>query len=668
MLRPITARLSVKVTVPLLLTIPVLIVVVVLSTVAYLHSQSAADDLASQNLSQIHEAIGRNMDSLLWVPSRINRVNESLIRQGKLDPNDLRSWRETFFAQAEAFDMVSAVVWGSEAGHTTWVALYAGDDYLTFTVKNDQTDGKAFDYRLSSIGAIVDEPIATYPFDPRKRPWYMAPMRTGKPTWSEPFGWIDEEGGTESGTLGIAFGQPFRGEDGEIIGVIDADISLQDISVFLASLSVGKTGQGFVIDRLGLLIATSTDTPVVSATSTQLPAAESTNPHIARAMAHVADDLGSLSAISGSYQSKLTIDGQRHMLMISPFDHETGLSWLIVTLVPEVDFMAEVQAGRRRSMFIGLAAVAGTVLLGVFVATVMVRPIVRLVAHVRYIGQGNLDSELHLTQATEMIQLSDEINDMTAGLRDRLQLRQALALAMDVQQNLLPRVTPEVNGLDIAGRSTYCDETGGDYYDYLDVMGLSESSIAIAVGDVAGHGVAAAMLMATARGILVSHCDESGSLGELLTHLNRHLVRDVGTGSGRFMTMLLLTLDADRSEGRWASAGHDAPIVYDPQDGQFMEPELGGLPLGVMDGEVYDEYAFDHVRIGQVYFAGTDGVWETRNNQGQEFGKERLREVIRQHAHLSADEISNQLREALAAYRGETKQEDDVTFVVVKVG
>jgi phosphoserine phosphatase RsbU/P len=667
MLRFITSKLSVKLTVPLLLTIPVLIVVVILSTVAYRHSRATADDLASQNLSQIHDAIGRNMDAFLWVPSRINRVNESLIRQGKLDPDDLRGWRETFFAEAEAFDMVSAVVWGSEEGHTTWVALYAGDDYLTFTVKDDRTDGEALDYRLSATGEIGDTPIATYPFDPRVRPWYVAPMRAGEASWSEPYGWIDDDGGTESGTLGIGYGLPYRNGEGQIIGVVNVDLSLQDISVFLASLSVGKTGQAFVIDREGLLIATSTDTPVVSAACTQLPAVESSNEQIAQAMVHVTDDLGALDAINSPYQSTLTVDSERYMLMVSPFQHETGLSWLIVTVVPEADFLAEVQAGGRRSMFVGLAAVVGTVLLGIFVAVAMVRPIVSLVAHVRHIGQGNLDSELHLTQASEMVQLSDEINDMMAGLRDRLKMRAALAMAMAVQQSLLPTRTPTVSGLDIAGHSTYCDETGGDYYDYLNVMDLSDSGVAIAVGDVVGHGVAAAMMMATARGILVSRCNEPGSLADLLTHLNRHLARDV-TNTGRFMTMLLLTLDAERNTGHWTSAGHDAPIVYDPQDGTFAEAELGGLPLGVMDDEIYKEHTFDNVRTGQIYFVGTDGIWEMMDGGGDEFGKDRLRELIRENAHRSADEISNCLRDELAAYLGESKQEDDVTFVVVKVG
>jgi sigma-B regulation protein RsbU (phosphoserine phosphatase) len=661
----LTSRLPIKISVPLLLATPMVIVVVLLSLVAFLNGRAAVNDLASQNLTRIHEGIGRHIGGLLHVPRRINEVNASLIRQGKLDPNDLRAWRETFFTEAQAFDMVSAVVWGSSTGDTVWVALYAGEEHLTFTVKDETTNGEAWDYQLGPDGQIDTEPIATYPFDPRVRPWYTTPLRTGKPTWSAPFAWIDDEGDTESGTLGIAFGQPFRNDAGEIVGVVDADISLQDISRYLETLSIGQTGQAFVIDRSGMLIATSTGSPVVSSDSSQLAASDSPDTSIAHATDHLLETFTDFDAINAAYQQRLVLEDRPCLLMVSPFEHDTGLSWIIVTLVPESDFMAHIQAGQRQSFFISVVVIAAMLALGTVIATMMVRPIVRLVEHVRSIGQGDLDQRLHLTDAPELVLLSDEINQMSAGLKDRWGMRQALAMAMDVQQNLLPHTTPKIRDLDIAGCSTYCDQTGGDYYDFLDISGLSESTVAVAIGDVTGHGVAAAMLMATARGILVSRCGETGSLGDLLTHLNDHLTRD--SSDGRFMTMLLLTVDAEQGQAHWASAGHDSPIIFDTHTGAFMEFEGGGLPLGVMEDYEYRESTFDGLRSGQIYFAGTDGVWETCKSDGDMFGKDRIRALIRANADRSADEISDCIRQALDAFRGESKQEDDITFVVIKV-
>ena len=195
--------------------------------------------------------------------------------------------------------------------------------------------------------------------------------------------------------------------------------------------------------------------------------------------------------------------------------------------------------------------------------------------HVRQIGAGDLDTQLHLDYTPEFVQLSKEINSMTrgscaiaCGCATRWPWRWKFSRAFCLRRHR------KLEGLDISGHSTYCDETGGDYYDFLDVAGLSDKSVAIALGDVMGHGVAAAMLMATARGVLRSRCQEPGTLSELLNHMNQMLVED--TGGERFMTMLLLTIDMDRHQIRWSSAGHDAPILYDAEQAAFVEQETEG--------------------------------------------------------------------------------------------
>jgi sigma-B regulation protein RsbU (phosphoserine phosphatase) len=118
---------------------------------------------------------------------------------------------------------------------------------------------------------------------------------------------------------------------------------------------------------------------------------------------------------------------------------------------------------------------------------------------------------------------------------------------------------------------------------------------------------------------------------------------------------------------RWVSAGHDPVIVFDPADGKFAEVGEGDLPLGVMDDTPYGEQTSPPFRPSQVLFIGTDGVWEMPDAKGDQFGKERLREVIRENADRSADEIARAVRERLTAFRGDVKSVDDVTFVVVKV-
>src|SRR5262249_23150043 len=126
-------------------------------------------------------------------------------------------------------------------------------------------------------------------------------------------------------------------------------------------------------------------------------------------------------------------------------------------------------------------------------------------------------------------------------------------------------------------------------------------------------------------------------------------------------------IDSKTGTMRWVSAGHDPVIVFDPATNGFTEVGEGSLPLGIMDDTQYSEQTSAALRPGQVLFIGTDGVWEMPDAKGEQYGKDRLREVIRECAARSADEIAHAVREHLSAFRGDVKSVDDVTFVVVKV-
>ncbi len=188
----------------------------------------------------------------------------------------------------------------------------------------------------------------------------------------------------------------------------------------------------------------------------------------------------------------------------------------------------------------------------------------------------------------------------------------------------------------------------------------------IALGDVTGHGIAAAMLMATVRGVLRSQAASQNSLGHLLTHVNQHLAAD--TKGDRFMTMFLGIVDASAMSMRWASAGHDQPFIFDPQSGLLTEidPGGGGLPLGVIESEQYDEQSYSQLRLGQVMLIGTDGLWEARNGADEQFGKARVGQAIADFAHLTAAEIDAGIYERLREFCASRSIEDDITYVIIK--
>jgi sigma-B regulation protein RsbU (phosphoserine phosphatase) len=549
------SRLPIKLTAPVAIAAPVLVLGLLLSGLWYAQSTRAVTDIADQSIEQIHEHVSTHVDTLLSIPVRVCRLNEHLVRTGALPTGDLAAWRPTLFEQARAFDMLSAITWGDADGRSAWISRYA-DGSLFFALKDDPAADTMLEWRVAPDGSIPATPTNEFAFDLYTRPWFTTPRDAGEAGWSEPFVWVGGADADEP-TLGLAYGIPMRHPDGSLHGVIDADFSLNDLSTFLSTLEIGKTGFAVLATLDGRLLAASNDTPITTPGGERVDAAESPDPRIVAAAATIGD----AEAVRGEH-AEITVGGTTYYLRASPIGRAVGLDWTLATIVPEADFTAGIERGFRRSALISIVAILAAIALGVGASMLLVRPIVAAVTYARRIGQGDLETRVALSGSTELVHLGDELDRMVSGLRDRVRMREALSLAMEVQQNLLPAEPPRIEGLDIAGHSTYCDETGGDYYDFLDIGGLDESTAAIALGDVAGHGIAAAMLMATARGILRSRAAQPGSLGDLLAHLNGLLVADAD--GHRFMTMLLITVSATRGEFRWASAGHGPPSSTTP--------------------------------------------------------------------------------------------------------
>jgi sigma-B regulation protein RsbU (phosphoserine phosphatase) len=233
-----------------------------------------------------------------------------------------------------------------------------------------------------------------------------------------------------------------------------------------------------------------------------------------------------------------------------------------------------------------------------------------------------------------------------------------------VQQHLLPSCPPEIPGFEIAAASVYCDETGGDYFDFATREVGGEPRTLIAVGDVTGHGIDAALLMASARAILRSRVASSTGLAELAAAMNEQLFVD--SLDGRFMTLFLLELDPQGSRIRWVSAGHEPALLYHPDRDEFED--LGGrdIPLGVEAGWRFRPAERKGLEPGQILLMGTDGIWETRDPAGELFGKDRLRQLVRDHAAGPIDGLQAAIEQALMRHRGTRAQEDDITLVVLR--
>jgi len=289
-----------------------------------------------------------------------------------------------------------------------------------------------------------------------------------------------------------------------------------------------------------------------------------------------------------------------------------------------------------------------------------------IIQTLRRIRNGRFDKQVQVFSNDEIGYTGDAINEMIKGLIEREKMQQSLNLAKEVQQNLLPKSNLKVNGFDIAGKSVYCDETGGDYYDFIVIDDDdAEQKIGVAIGDVSGHGIPSALLMATVRSSLRQRVSLPGSTAKIISDVNRQLVKDV-EDSGQFMTMFFLALDTATRQLEWVRAGHDPGIAYDPGSDSFSELGGSGIALGVDAEWIYEDNKKTIFSNDQIIFLSTDGIWEARNKKGEMFGKDPILNVIRQNASSDATQIIDAVFDILNKFIGEVKIEDDITSVVIK--
>ena len=324
--------------------------------------------------------------------------------------------------------------------------------------------------------------------------------------------------------------------------------------------------------------------------------------------------------------------------------------------------------GREVLMFavvVWLIFVGISLSLNFLVGKSILHPVRDMLGVVRQVHRGNYRQRVPVVTNDELGALGEGVNEMTAGLQEREKMRHSLILAREIQQALLPRDDPRVPGLDIAGRSIYCEDTGGDYYDYLMGEDPKDRRIGILVGDVSGHGIPSALLMASCRGFLRQRAALPGSMGAVVTDVNRQLIRAVDD-SGSFMTLFYMRIDVDARRLSWVRAGHDPAILYDPAGNSFTELGGAGVVMGVDPDAVYMEYHRSDLSSGQIIVLGTDGIWEARNPGGEMFGKKRLEQQIVRHRAADARRIMLAILDALDDFQEGRAAGDDITVIVAK--
>jgi phosphoserine phosphatase RsbU/P len=510
-------------------------------------------------------------------------------------------------------------------------------------------------------------------FDARTRPWYKEALARKGAAWS-----IIVDAAT--GRLTATVSMPVYKADGTLLGVAGIDAPLE--SMLPESDLSKRWGEGvralvvYTLDRDGKHAVAMLGSRDFLGTSHGWEAPSKPSPLDSPEAASLTR-LASAIDEHRSDQIDLTLGNEQYFAVFKPFpDTPSGLLVLVPTqaVLQQADSAEASILERTRSMMtvvvsFALFAVAFAIVLAIFGAKAVTRPISALCCAASRLAQGDLSARATIPGKDELSQLADTFNEMAPKLSERLRLKQDMLLAMEVQQNLLPKAPPSLPGLDIAGATFFCDETGGDYFDYLQFMSSGDTDCDVVLGDVTGHGISAALFMATGRALLRGGRGGDQGPAALLTLVNGLLCQDT-SDSGRFLTLFFLRLEGGgvAPEGRliWSRAGHDPTLIYDPATDDFEELMGPGIPLGVIPDFTYAEQSRPGLAPGQVLAIGTDGIWEARCPDGEMYGKDRFREVLRRHAADTAAVIIAAVHQDVTDFQAGSPRDDDITLVVVK--
>ncbi len=510
--------------------------------------------------------------------------------------------------------------------------------------------------------------------DARLQIWYRSALEDKLTSWSRPY--IDPV----SGRNVMAVSLPLEQADESLQGVVSLVVPMDGLlepALFISEIPPNTTALLATLasepttDQVGLKILSRTHP---SAAMPQARPPDADNPWL------TSSDTLQFKSLLGDIATRqhrirqMPYHGHMSYWLYGPLPHQ-GSAYIFI--VPRDEILQQnhqvlkfiknrlAQVENYTAGFLIFLVLVGTALALTFSRTVT-RPLEALSQAVQKLGQGVFDARVSIKSKDEFGEMGQVVNRVGPQLKEDYRMRRSLEVAMEVQQNLLPHTPPALPGLDIYGMTLFCDETGGDYFDYFCIDEENEKKLCLVVGDVVGHGIPAALLMATARGFLRLRVTMPGTLGDIITDVNREFVKDA-EDSTHFMTLFLARIDRGENRMSWVRAGHDPAIVYDPDTDSFSSLDDGkGMALGISKDTVYTASSGD-IKPGQIIFLGTDGIWEARNVEGEVFGKQRLQQVIHTNSRESARTIVLSILDAVQEFRGQGEQEDDLTLVITKV-
>jgi two-component system sensor histidine kinase ChiS len=444
MLNNFISKISRKIPLRFIIIVPFVIeifaVVGLTGWLSFRNGKEAVDDLAAQLRSEMTTRIHQHLKTHTTMPHRANQLNVDAIRLGLLKLEDGHALERHLWKQIQQFHTVSYVGIGTE--QAAYVGAHLHNNSTLLEISDKSTGGNLEIWETENIvnqnrfkKTILQNTLPNY--KPKNRAWYLSAVKAGKPVWSKAY--------FSSRRTTLSVNHPIYSNEGLLLAVATADISVLDISRFLQSLKIGKTGQSFILERSsGLLIATSTPEKLIrdekvhkvqadrNDTSQQViipeslnqsepfKAINSSNALTSATARYLTQYFGDLKTITNRQNLNfIEIESsQQHFLQVMPFNDEWGLDWLIVVVVPETDFMAHIDANMYYTILLCLVALIVTIFVGVLSAQWIIQPLIHLNATAKALAEGKWKQTAEIERQDEAGELANSFSRMTTQLQE----------------------------------------------------------------------------------------------------------------------------------------------------------------------------------------------------------------------------------------------------------
>lgn len=524
----------------------------------------------------------------------------------------------------------------------------------------DWPDYSAWEYREG--GELYYEDLSGETFLHTLDDWFMLPKHLARPVWSEPYDW--------HGLLMVTYTVPFYATDAlgnkQFIGVVTCDLSLEFLNKLLASLPLNATDYAMLISRNGTFVAHPDRSLILNESMFSL-AQERKSPR----MREIGQKMAAKETGLTEFASHMT--KEISWLLYTPLN---SAEWTMALMISRNEMRQAVYLLSRNQLLLGAIGMWFLFFAVAIIARSITRPIERLGLAADELADGNLDANLPQPERNDevarlirsFITMRDNLHRYMADLEETTAARERmdseLRIAHDIQMSLVPKTFPPIpsrTDLDLFAALEPAREVGGDFYDFF---ALDDNRLVLAIGDVSGKGVPAALFMAVTRSFLRSAFRSDSDPAIVMDHVNREL--NVGNDACMFVTLFCAILNLDTGVLEYVNAGHNPPLIRYPDSKIVWITEPKGPIAGVMEEMTYES---GHVSFpeGSLLVFYTDGVTEAMDVKQNLYGEDRL------HAWLESiddttccEALTDALLKEIKTFAGEAEQSDDITVLMVK--